>query len=182
MGVAAAVVGIASSVYSAKKKGDAAKRAASDQSDAAGAASDVQREQFSEMQALLKPYVDAGSPAMQQMAGYSDIGPLAVTKQMDMAGLNGYAAQQASIADIERSPLLQAQMKQGEQGILQNASATGGLRGGNTQGALAQYRPQMLQQAIDNQYAQLGGLTNFGAGMSQNLGNLGQASAAGVPE
>ena len=52
--------------------------------------------------------------------------------------------------------------------MLQNASATGGLRGGNVQGALAQFRPQLLNQLIEQQYSRLGGLTS-----------LGQASAAG---
>ena len=63
--------------------------------------------------------------------------------------------------------------------MLQNASATGGLRGGNIQGALAQYRPQMLQDYITQQYGRLGGLTQLGQLTSQNIAALGQASAAG---
>ena len=45
----------------------------------------------------------------------------------------------------------------------------GGLRGGNIQAALAQYRPQLLSQMIENQFAKLGTVTG-----------LGQASAAGT--
>jgi hypothetical protein len=59
--------------------------------------------------------------------------------------------------------------QQGENAILQNASATGGLRGGNIQGALAQFRPALLNQALEQQYSRLGGMTQ-----------LGQRSAAGV--
>jgi len=78
------------------------------------------------------------------------------------AGMTGEQAQAAAIEKISASPILQELMAQGEMGILQNASATGGLRGGNVQGALAQFRPQMLQQEIDRQYARLGGLSSTG--------------------
>jgi hypothetical protein len=88
--------------------------------------------------------------------------------------------QQQAIQGIEQGPLYQELAKQGEQGILQNASATGGLRGGNTQAALGQFRPQLLNQLIEQQYSKLAGLTSLGAGASQNLLNIGQASAAGT--
>lgn len=178
--VGAAVVGIGAALYGNKKKSDAAKRAGELQGEQADKAMREQRYQFDQMKKMLTPYINAGTPAMQKMAGYSNVGPMALEKQKALAGLRGYDAQQAEISNIENSPLLQAQMRQGEEGILQNASATGGLRGGNVQGALAQFRPNMLNRAIEQQYAKLGGLTNFGAGMTQNLAKLGQASAAGV--
>jgi hypothetical protein len=59
-------------------------------------------------------------------------------------------------------------MQQGENAILQNASATGGLRGGNVQATLAQFRPQLLSQLIESQFSKLG-----------TISGLGQASAAG---
>jgi len=96
-----------------------------------------------------------------------------------VGGEAGQAAQQAAIDRIAQSPLLQAQMRQGEEAILQRASATGGLRGGNVQAALAQFRPQMLQQAIEQQYARLGGMAGAGLGATEQLYRGGQASAAG---
>ena len=63
--------------------------------------------------------------------------------------------------------------------MLQRASATGGLRGGNIQAALAQFRPQMLQQAIEQQYGRLGGFAGAGLGVTEQLYRGGQASAAG---
>lgn len=81
----------------------------------------------------------------------------------------GEQQQQAAVSAIENNPLFQSQVRQGEEAMLQNASATGGLRGGNVQGALAQFRPAMLQDAIQQQYARLAGITQ-----------LGQSSAAGV--
>lgn len=81
----------------------------------------------------------------------------------------GAQGQQQAINQFEQSPMFQALARQGEEAILQNASATGGLRGGNVQGALAQFRPALLNQQIQQQFQNLGGLTA-----------LGQSSAAGV--
>jgi hypothetical protein len=103
----------------------------------------------------------------------------AIQKDRQYAGLNQQYQQQA-IQGIEQGPLYQALAQQGENAMLQNASATGGVRGGNIQGALAQYRPNLLNSLIEQQYAKLAGLTSLGANASQNLLNIGQASAAGV--
>lgn len=151
--VAAAVVG--SAVVGGVLQSKAAGKAADAQSASAAAGIDEQRRQFDQVRELLKPYVDAGTGALQG--------------QLDLAGLGGAEAQQAAIQAIESSPEFAAITQQGENAMLQNASATGGLRGGNTQAALAQFRPQVLSGLIDKQYGRLGGL----AGM-------GQASAAGV--
>ncbi len=148
-------VPIVAAVASSALQSRAAGKAAGQQADAAQAGIEEQRRQFDEMQKLLAPYVAAGQPALQA--------------QQAMLGLQGAEAQQQAIAGVEQSPLLQALMRQGEEAMLQNASATGGLRGGNLQGALAQFRPAMLQQALEQQYERLGGMTA-----------LGQQSAAGV--
>jgi hypothetical protein len=133
----------------------AAGKASRAQQEAAEAGIAEQRRQFEAVQELLKPYVEAGQPAL--------------TQQQAILGLGGPEAQRAAIQAIESGELFQARARQGEEALLQAASATGGLRGGNIQGALAQFRPQMLQSEIDTQYARLGGLTT-----------LGQQSAAGV--
>lgn len=155
MGIAAVgAVAVGASAYGAKKSGDAAEDAADAQSAASDAGIAEERRQYDKMVELLSPYVKAGTGAL--------------TGQQDILGLSGAAAQKAAISGIEQSPYFQATAQQGENAILQNASATGGLRGGNTQGALAQFRPQLLNQLVQQQYANLGGLTQ-----------MGQASAAG---
>ncbi|MBT8342939.1 MAG: hypothetical protein KJP07_23265 [Desulfatitalea sp.] len=78
------------------------------------------------------------------------------------AGMTGAQSQETAVSRIAESPLLQELMAQGETGILQSAARTGGLRGGNVQGALAQFRPQMLQAELDKQYARLQGLSGLG--------------------
>lgn len=92
----------------------------------------------------------------------------------------GADRQRQAIQGIEQGPQFQELLRQGEQGILQNASATGGLRGGNVQGALAQFRPGLLNQLIEAQYGKLAGLTSLGSGSAQNLLNTGSAAAAGT--
>jgi hypothetical protein len=88
--------------------------------------------------------------------------------------------QQQAISQIENSAAFQALARQGEEGILQNASATGGLRGGNVQGALAQFRPALLNQFIGQQYERLGGLTKIGQASAAGVGAAGQEAATSI--
>lgn len=75
---------------------------------------------------------------------------------------------------------MQALIQQGENAMLQNASATGGLRGGNLQAALAQFRPQMLNALIDQQFSRLGGLTTLGQNAAAGQAAAGTALGANV--
>jgi len=90
--------------------------------------------------------------------------------------------QQQAISGIEGGAGFQALARQGEEGILQNASATGGLRGGNVQGALAQFRPALLNQFIEQQYGRLGGMTTLGQNSAAGIGAAGMQSAGSISE
>jgi hypothetical protein len=125
-----------------------------------------QRAAREQMRALLQPYVDAGGPALQA--------------QMAALGLAGPEEQQAFVAQQEQGPLFQALARQQEESILQNASATGGLRGGNVQGALAQFRPALLNQFLEQQYNRLGGLTALGQQSAAGVGTAGMQSANAI--
>ena len=173
-----ALLGAGAGAYSANKGAKAAKEAAATQAKAQGQAMDEQRRQFDEVQALLKPYIEAGKPDITQP--YIGAGPSALQAMQGLAGLRGAAEQQAAINQIQQGAQFQELARQGEQGILQNAAATGGLRGGNVQAALSQFRPALLNQLIESQYGKLAGLTQLGSTSSENLLRLGQASAAGV--
>lgn len=114
---------------------------------------------------------DAGKPFPSTGPTEAVMGSLEA--QRNLIGLNGIEAQQTAISNLEQSPQLQAMIQQGEDAILQNASATGGLRGGNTQAALAQFRPQMLSNLIQQQYQNLGGITTLGQNSAAMTGNAG---------
>lgn len=163
-----------------ESQADAASSAAGAQQASSEASIAEQRRQFNKVQELLKPYVDAGTSAITGLKPYEAVGKDALTQERNLIGLNGAGAQQAAIAALAGSPEMAAYMKQGENAILQNASATGGLRGGNVQGALAEFRPALLAELINKQYGRLGGLTQLGAQTTGNIAQLGQASAAGT--
>jgi hypothetical protein len=144
----------------------AGQQASGDQSAAALAGIAEQRRQFDSVRSLLDPYVTGGNDALSLQRG--------------LTGLNGAENQDAAVRSIQNSPQFKAMLDQGETSILQNASATGGLRGGNTQGALAQFSPMLLAQLIDSQYAKLGGLTSVGQNAAAGVGNAGMQTGSQV--
>jgi len=173
-----ALIGAGSTLIGGMAQSSAARSAAGSQERAALAGIEEQRRQFDEMRKILQPYVTAGGAAIGGMQPFVAGGQEAFEQQQALAGLRGPEAQQAAISQVEQSPFLQAQIEQGERAMLQRAGATGGLRGGNLQAALSQFRPQMLQQAIEQQYGRLGGISAAGLGTLGQLSQLGQASAA----
>lgn len=162
--VAAAIVG--STVISGVVQSKGAKSAANTQSAAADAGIEEQRRQFDAVQELLAPFVGAGTTALGQQAA--------------LVGVEGPEAQRAAIQAIEQGPEFEALTRQGEEAILQSAAATGGLRGGNIQGALAQFRPQILSGLIEQQYGRLGGLADMGQASAVGQANFGQQAGANI--
>lgn len=171
---------IAGSIGSSLIGSSAASSAADSQ--AASSAAGIAATQLAQQQQreTLAPYTQAGIGGLNAMTPYSQAGGMGLNGMLALAGLSGVDAQRSAIEGLSSSPELQALMSQGENAMRQNASATGGLRGGNLQGMLAQYRPQMLQDAITQQYSRLGGLAGMGANVNQSIAGLGQASAAGT--
>jgi hypothetical protein len=136
------------------------------QQQAAQGGIDEQRRQFDAVQKLLQPYTQAGTGALAQ--------------QQALLGMGTPEAQQQAINALQSGPQFQALQQQGENAILQNASATGGLRGGNVQGALAQFRPALLSGLIDQQYSRLGGLASLGQNAAAGVGNAGMYTGANI--
>lgn len=148
-----------------------------DQAKAAGKASNIQvqaardgiaeqKRQFDALQVLLKPFADAGTSSLDQ--------------QLALLGLRGDGAQRAILSSLQSSPAYTSALQTGENRILQNASATGGLRGGNTQAALAQFAPALLSQTINDQFSRLGGLTSLGQNAAAGVGNAGMATGNSI--
>ncbi len=163
----AAVVGtVAVGAYSAHKQSAAAKDAAKRQGKAADAGIAEEQRQFDAIRELLAPYVKAGSEATDSQRAF--------------LGLAGADAEREAIAGVENSQQFQAGAKEGENAILQNASATGGLRGGNTQTALAKFRPNLLSQIIAQRFAGLGDLAGRGQASAAGQAAAGQNSANAV--
>jgi len=165
----AALAGIAvggATLISGMAQADAAKSAAATQAGSAQAGIEEQRRQFDAVQKLLAPYVSAGQPALEA--------------QQAFLGLRGPEEERAAIERISSGETFKALAGQGEEALLQRASATGGLRGGNIQGALAQFRPALLSSLIENQYTRLGGMTSLGQQSAVGVGNAGMQTGTNV--
>lgn len=145
---------------------EASKEGAGIQAEASRQGIAEQRRQFDALQALLKPYTEVGVPALEA--------------QQAFLGLRGPEAERAAIERIRGGGTFQALAQQGEEALLQRASATGGLRGGNIQGALAQFRPELLSSLIEQQYGRLGGLAKIGQASAAGVGAAGMESGTNV--
>lgn len=133
----------------------------------------LQREQFDYLKQILAPYQEAGTQALPALTGFIN--------QPQQNFSFDYGA-------YFNSPEYAALSQQSQQAALRNASATGGLRGGDAQVALASIAPQLAQQARQNaqqefslnqganlnRYNMLQGIAGLGTGATSQLGNAAQ--------
>jgi hypothetical protein len=162
---AAGILGATSLIGGAIASGGASDAAqAQAQANAQGIAE--QRRQFDLTRSDFAPYLNAGKTALPQI--------------QDLLGLNGNAKAAAAIEALKASPAYQSLYNNGQEAILQNAAATGGLRGGNTQGALANFGRDTLSSVISDQLARLGGLAGMGQNATGSVADLGQNTANSI--
>jgi hypothetical protein len=151
---------------SSKAQKSAAKSASQAQTQAADKGIEEQRRQFDALQKLMAPYVASGNTAM--------------TRYNALSGLAGPEAQQSILDQIQAGPEFGSLVRSGEEAILQSASATGGLRGGNTQAALAKFRPEILSSLIRDEYSRLGGMISMGQNAAAGVGNAGMNTGTNI--
>lgn len=163
---AAATIGGGLLASSASKKAANTAAAATTASDQA--AIGEQRRQFGVIDAQEAPFRDFGTSAL---------GPLG-----DLLGLNGKEASAAAIAGLKDSPQYSALFGNGENTVLANASATGGLRGGNTQHSLADFGRDTLATVIESQLGRLGGAASLGQDAVARSGTFGAHSADAISQ
>jgi len=125
-----------------------------------------QRRQFDITQASLKPFQEAGTGALQQ--------------QQALLGLSGEEAQRTAFSGLEASPGQQFLRDRQQRALLRNASAIGGLGGGNVRTALQQQAVGFAQQDIQNQFGRLGQLAGQGQGAATNIGQFGTQVAGSI--
>jgi hypothetical protein len=140
-----------------------ASKAAKSQSKSDALAIAEQRRQYDLSRGDFKPYMDAGKSALPGIE--------------DLLGINGNPKSLAAIEALKASPAYQSLYNNGQEAVLQNASATGGLRGGNTQRSLADFGRDTLSTVISDQLARLGGLAGIGQGATGSVAGLGANSA-----
>lgn len=152
-----AAIGAAATVASAVIQADAAGDASQAQQQGSSRSMENRSANFNEVKTLLQPWITTGTDAN---AG-----------QRELIGLGGVDAQQKAIDLLKGGAEFGSMKRVGEEAILANASATGGLRGGNVQAGLAQYDQSLLASLINQQYARLGGLSKEGLTAATGLGN-----------
>lgn len=173
--VAGGAVGLLGGIFGSKKEKASSAEAARLQQASIDAAIKATKEGF---EYNTNQFNQFSGEINRNLDPYQKTGLDALSKNRALAGLDGPEAQAQAQAEIEGGAQFGALAKQGEDAILANASATGGLRGGNTQGALAQFRPQLLQQLLEQQYSRLSGFSNQGLGATQQSQALGAGVAA----
>lgn len=145
-----------------------ARKGAQKQIEAAQAGISEQEDRFAQLQELLAPFIKGGTQAFGT--------------QMALAGAGTAEEEAAQISRIKESPIFKALQDQQVDTILQNATATGGLRGGNTKAALAQFTPMLLQQEIERRYGNLGGLSKTGFNAALTEGGAGMRVGDAITE
>lgn len=122
---------------------------------------------------------------------YMQTGNKANDLQAALSGSMGAAAQQQAFNNYQQSPGVAFAQQEGERALLRNASATGGLGGGNVLRDLTKLAAGTFMQDYNNQFQQIGqvadrgyGAATTGAGLEGQQGQvqagLGQF-AANIP-
>jgi hypothetical protein len=142
-----------------------------------GASSRASRAQATAAERQLELQREQAAQQRQDFAPFREAGVRALGDFNTLAGLQGADKQMAAIEALRGNPLFQSLYRQGQEAVLQNASATGGLRGGNTQRSLADFGSDTLARVYQQQLGTLGGLVSVGAGANANLASLAQSNA-----
>ncbi|WP_257222395.1 DNA transfer protein p32 [Acinetobacter sp. YH12200] len=169
MGMVAGALGVGSALLgynSSKKQAKAATQAADTQAEATRYASDMQKDMFNEVRADQKPYMQAGTTALDQLMG--QMGP------------NGFFNQTYSGQDIYSDPSYQFRLNEGLNAVQSGAAAQGGLLSGATQKALMNYGQQSASQEYQNAYNRHSTDQTNQYNRLSNLVGVGQNAAAGV--
>jgi len=134
---------------------------------------------------------DIYKQGLQQLAPYSQTGTQANQLQAALSGSLGPEAQKAAFQNITNAPGVEFAQKEAERALLRNASATGGLGGGNVLRDLSQLAAGTFLQNYNTQFGQIGEVANRGYGAATTgaglQGQLGQVQAglgqfaAGIP-
>lgn len=101
-------------------------------------------------------------------------------QQQALLGLSGTQAQEQAFQQFRESPGQAFLRQRGEQALLRQSAALGGLGGGQVRSALQQQGIGFAQQDLQNQLARLSGIAGQGQAATAGVANLGAGVASGV--
>ncbi len=167
----------------------AAKKAGRVQEAASLRAAEGVDRRFEQTRQDLSQFRDAASPALGQFQSLLGLQQSGETPEQAAAN------QQIALSQIQASPGQQFIRQRAQRNLLRNASAIGGLGGGNVRSALVEQGAGFGAQDLQNQFGRLQNLISggqnaaaqtgqFGAQAAQNVGQLqqqgAQARASGI--
>ena len=114
--------------------------------------------------------IDATGRAIGYQQPYMQGGAGAQNLQAALSGALGPQAQQQAYNNYNSSPGMDYALEQSERALTRNSAATGGLGGGNVQRALQENAIGIAQQDYQNQFNNLGSLSNRGINSANTMG------------
>ncbi len=162
--IGGSLLGAGVTAYSASQSASAAEEAASTSADAQTAALNYLKE------------INALPQELKESA---------LTQLASLYGLTGDSstAQAELVSSIESSPFYESLVSSGEQAVLRNQAATGGLRSGNAQTALAESNQSVLQDLYNQQLSglsSLAGLSTSESSIADLIESIGSTEASGI--
>jgi hypothetical protein len=131
-------------------------------------------------QAAIPLQLQAFEGAEQRLGGFEQVGQAALGSRAALAGLGGIEGQQAAFAQIAESPGQKFIRDRQQRALLRNASAIGGLGGGNVRTALQEQAAGFAAQDIGAQRQELAQLSGGGLQAGTFLGAAGLQTASTV--
>lgn len=173
--------------------GKGASSAAKAQAQAQQQALQLQQNEFNQISGAAQPFLSGGTGAFEQIRRLLGLGDS--NTGVAVGGSPAYSAeqqQQGALDNLKDSPLFKGAYQTGVDSILANASATGGLRGGDVNNSLANFSSGLFSNVYQNNLSNLfsaagvgqnalgalsGAGQNFANQSSNILGNIGNANA-----
>ena len=196
--------GLVDDITGSEAAGEAGQAAAAVQAEAAQAGIQENRRQFDLNRADLQPRIQGGNEAFDQQRILLGLGSAPTSSGAPMGGSTSGRAgrrlsaegftpqgpsapgpsaeeqQRQAFASFNESPGQRFLRDRAQKNLLRNASAIGGLGGGNVRTALVEQGAGFAQQDFNNQFARLGQLAGQGQNAANTSGQLGAQSASQI--
>lgn len=156
----AAAASVASAANSIASSGDSANTL----SGAAGNSTALQQQIYGQTTQNLAPFLNAGTGAIPTLES--------------LLGLNPGGVGAPNATALRASPGYQAMLNGGTDAINNHASATGGVRGGNTLKSLMQYGQGLADNTYQQYFSNVAGLAGTGQNAAVSQGEFGGAFGA----
>lgn len=148
-------LGAGAAVLSSDNQASAAKSAAQTQASAANQAAQIQQTEFNTTTANEAPYLQAGNTSLNALMTQLGLGPGGTGTGPLTQSFTPYQAPAPfnfNPQNLQNTPGYQFQLQQGEQAITDQASAVGGVGGGNTLKALTTFGQGLAGTEYQNAY------------------------------